>query len=188
MRMSTFVRSSLPYMLVLFAAIAGGWLGSERYGLQTSYEIDPALTAERIEQAYSPLFVELLALSREHDPTDHRRRLEQLADRLKGHEELLGIDLEVRPTEGVTRVETLYSPAPAGSSNCVMRSVAANRSGLIRCRARGTSLAVFDYLRVTRPIQRDTQATVLAILRLDYHKLRQRLRKNSAGAGATLRG
>jgi hypothetical protein len=166
-----------PCLLVALAAVTGAWLGSERHGIGPDYNIDDQLTAERIAHTYAPAIQGLKSFYDEDNDAARERRRSELTATLRSDETIVGATVEVRPTDAPIHSDFAYSAVDSKGESCLMRSVAASRSGLVRCHM-DTEKGGADVLRLTRPIAQTDDVTAIAILKLDYRKVRQRLRQD----------
>jgi hypothetical protein len=172
------LRQGYPYLLVALAALLGARIGSERHGIGPDYTIDEELTAGRIAQVYTPAIAGLTAFYEQ--PADAKREQSRstLAASFKSDETIVAAYVEVHPATGPMTTEFVYSAVNSTGSSCVMRSVEASRSGLVRCHIR-TADAGRDVLRLTRPIRKTENLTAIAVLQLDYRGVQKRLRANA---------
>jgi len=170
------LRQGYPYLLVALASLIGIWLGSERYGVRPNYNIDEELTAERLANAYAPAIGGLSSFYHLDNDAARERKRAELTAMFESDETIVGASVEVRPSNAPTHTDFDYSAVNISSESCVMRSLVASRSGLVRCHLGGAG-GGRDVLKLTRPILQSEDVTVIAILQLDYRKVRQRFRE-----------
>jgi hypothetical protein len=165
------LRKTYPYLFVALSALAGAWFG---FGMRTDYNIDEAVTAARIAQAYSSVLADMTAFYEHIDGGEREHLRARLRAALRADPSVVAAHIEVRPADAGRHMDFDYSETGLEAGACIMRSQQALRSGLIRCHYDHGRL---DVVKFTRPIHQADDVTALAILELDYRKLRQRLRE-----------
>ena len=175
MRSPALIRRTGPHLAIVLAAGLGWGLGSPRYGFPRDDHIDAAITAAAVEMLYAEEFAKLSLFHSSADEAEKARLRSELDATFAADEIVVKAAIEVRRRRTPIEYPYGYSLAPRAGSTCSMSTPEQSRAGLMRCEVRSPERA-WDALQYTRAIEHRDDTFVLAILTLDYAKLRRRLR------------